>query len=191
MGFYSGLGPRSIVYTHGSFLPTCKGYPAKFQEVVIEDYVWVAMAVTIMPGTRIESNCIISPGVVLSSRIKSNSIVELKSGILSINKLNLLQRFLRNKGDGDIVNIVRQFLEHKQIEFDYDADKCVFQLTDSAEYKVSTDSSEIEFICGSDRIRYDLDNFCVDYSKLKTHRDFLFYLRRRCGIILRTNYSVR
>jgi acetyltransferase-like isoleucine patch superfamily enzyme len=47
LGFYSGLGPRCNVYSHGSFLPVIKGYPAKFETVVLEDYVWVGMAVTI------------------------------------------------------------------------------------------------------------------------------------------------
>ena len=36
------------------------GYPAKFAPIVIEDFVWIAMEVKIMPGAHIAGNCIIN-----------------------------------------------------------------------------------------------------------------------------------
>ena len=77
LGFYSGLGPRSTVYTHGSFLPVTMGYPVRFAPVVMEDHVWIAMEVTVMPGAHIERNCIINPGGVVQGRIRENSIRQL------------------------------------------------------------------------------------------------------------------
>ena len=67
IGFYSGLGPKCTVYTHGSFLPVIEGYPIKFEKVILEDRVWTGMEVMLLPGAYIESNCIINPGVIIGN----------------------------------------------------------------------------------------------------------------------------
>ena len=45
------------------------------------------------------------------------------------------------------------------------------------------------YISDSKELYYDLENFCTDCSKQKIHKKFLFYLRRRCGVTLQTNYN--
>jgi acetyltransferase-like isoleucine patch superfamily enzyme len=190
MGFYSGLGPRCMVYTHGSFLPITKGYPVKFKEIVIEDYVWIAMAVTILPGTYVESNCIINPGVVLKSRIKSNTLIELKPAIFSEINLNKLQRFHKKSNLDYHRKIIDGFLTYCQMDYTHNEEDKNFSAGEKYVFKYSPETDTIELNYDKNKkITYDLGKFCTDYSKQKIHKKFLFFLRRRCGITLRTNYS--
>jgi len=75
MGYYASLGPRSVLYTHGSFLPVTWGYPAKFEEVEIGDQVWISMNVTIGPGVRVGRGSLILPGTVLLEEIPEDRMV--------------------------------------------------------------------------------------------------------------------
>jgi acetyltransferase-like isoleucine patch superfamily enzyme len=189
MGFYSGLGPRCIVYTHGSFLPVTRGYPAKFGMVVLEDYVWVGMAVTILPGTFIESNCIINPGVVLKSRIKSNTLIECSPTAFREMDLRRLQRLLQNKISPDYCKeIIRDFLAYFRLDYVYDQANNCFSTSEDV-FRCFPERNLVELSHrGNSTVRYDLSAFSADPSDLKIHRKFLFYLRRRCGIILTVNY---
>lgn len=190
MGFYSGVGPRCTVYTHGSFLPVTKGYPTKFEKVVLEDYVWIAMAVTILPGTYIESNCIINPGVVLKSRIKSNTLVELNSAVFREIDLSKLQKFLKKSNSYHNKKIISDFLTYYQMDHTHNGEDDSFSVGEKYVFKYSPETDIIELIYNTTKnIRYDLGNFSTDYSKLRIHKKFLFFLRRRYGIILQTNYK--
>jgi acetyltransferase-like isoleucine patch superfamily enzyme len=189
MGFYSGFGPRCTIYTHGSFLPISMGYPAKIEAVFLDDYVWVAMSVTILPGTHIEPNCIINPGVVLKSRVPSNSLMEVKSNVFSTTSVSRLQAILQNTGTGRSFNIIEDFLTYYQIDHQHDKTNRHFLVENSYTFKYSNENDIIELWHGNRKITYDLKNFDVDPSKLKLHKKFVFFLRRRCGIILRTRYG--
>jgi acetyltransferase-like isoleucine patch superfamily enzyme len=189
-GFYSGLGPRCNIYSHGSFLPVIKGYPAKFETVVLEDYVWVGMAVTILPGAYIESNCIINPGVVLKSRIKANTLIEFASTAFRSMDLNRLRNFSKKKSNFDYhKEIVTNFAAHFNMSCEYsDADK-MFLVSGKYTFKCFPESDVIELLHnGNKKIRYDFSASSTDYSKLRIHKRFLFYMRRRYGVILSINY---
>jgi len=69
MGEYSGVGPSSVIYTHGQWLPYTEGWPRKYGDVVLEDHVWVPARVFISPGVRIGSRSIIGSGAVVSKDI--------------------------------------------------------------------------------------------------------------------------
>jgi acetyltransferase-like isoleucine patch superfamily enzyme len=190
LGFYSGLGPRCTVYTHGSFLPVIKGYPAKFEKVVLEDYVWIAMAVIILPGTYIESNCIINPGVVLKSRVKSNTLIEFNPVAFRGMDLNRLQKFVKKKSTSDYYKeIVSSFLVYYQMDYEYNEKDNCFSAGGKYVFTYFPESNMIELVYEKNKkIQYDLDNFAADYSRLKIHKKFLFFLRRRYGVILGINY---
>ena len=192
MGFYSGFGPRCTVYTHGSFLPVTKGYPAKFEEVVLEDYVWIAMAVTILPGTYIESNCIINPGVVLKSRIKSNTLIEFNPAVFRKIDLSKLQKFFKKSNSYHYKKIISDFLTHYQMDHTHNEEDNSFSAGEKYVFKYFPETDIIELIYdATKKITYDLGDFSTDYSKLIIHKKFLFFLRRRCGITLQTNYKNR
>jgi len=190
LGFYSGLGPRCNVYSHGSFLPVIKGYPAKFETVVLEDYVWVGMAVTILPGAYIESNCIINPGVVLKSRIKTNTLIEFAPTAFRSLDLNRLRNFSKKKSSFDYhKDIITNFAAYYHMDCEYtDAEK-TFLVSGKYVFNCFPESDVIELLHnGNKKIRYDFSTSSTDYSTLRIHKRFLFFLRRRYGVILSINY---
>lgn len=189
IGFYSGLGPRCTVYTHGSFLPVNKGYPARFEEVVLEDYVWTGMTVTMMPGAYIESNCIINPGLIISSRIKSNTIVQFNASAFSHLSLNRLQKIMKRDNTHHHERILREFLEHYEMQYIHEKTNNSFGINERLEFKYFPDINKIKLVhSGNKEITYDLENYYTDYSTLDIHKKFLFFIRRRFGITLRTIY---
>ena len=188
LGFYSGLGPESTIYTHGSFLPITLGYPAKFEPVVIEDYVWIGMAVKILPGTHIESNCIINPGVVLKSRIRANSLIEFKSTAFSVMKLNQLQAFLKKLPASQLSTIIENFLIYERMEYTHHKENNSFSSGETVVFKYFSETGIIALYDKNNKITYDINQFSTDVSTSDIHKKFLFFLRRRCGIILQTRY---
>ncbi len=73
LGYYSGLGPCTQVYTHGVWLPYTQGYPRKFEKVTIGDYVWVPAGVLVLPGSVIGTGTILGAGTVVTATIPENS----------------------------------------------------------------------------------------------------------------------
>ena len=73
LGYYSGLGPCTQVYTHGVWLPYTQGYPRKFEKVAIGDYVWVPAGVLVLPGSVIGTGTILGAGAVVTAAIPENS----------------------------------------------------------------------------------------------------------------------
>lgn len=72
---YAGVGPHSILSTHGSFLPAIEGYPAKFAPITIKNKAWLCMNTTVGPGVTVGENSIVLPGTVLSRNVSPNSLV--------------------------------------------------------------------------------------------------------------------
>ena len=188
LGFYSGLGPRCTVYTHGSFLPVTKGYPAKFAPVVIEDYVWIAMEVTIMPGAHIERNCIINPGVVIQGKIKSNSIVQLDPKQYGIHDLSRLQRLSQKDARALHNQIISSFLDSLPEPFQHDEGAADYAVPGRYAFVSRPETNCIELRIKNDRILYDLENFYADENRQPVHKKFLSFIRLRFGITLRTRY---
>jgi len=76
MGYYSALGPRSMVFTHGSFLPFTQGYWVKLAGVTIGSHVWCAAGVFLHPGVEIGDECFVNSRSVVTQSIPSGSVVE-------------------------------------------------------------------------------------------------------------------
>jgi acetyltransferase-like isoleucine patch superfamily enzyme len=188
-GFYSGIGPGCKVYTHGSFLPVTRGYPAKFKDIVVEDFVWIGMAVNLLPGAHIESRCIINTGVTITSRIKEDSFVEVDPNAFRIKNLKPLQRFFKKSNEYYHEHIISDFLGRKELDYEHDKNENVFISKNGIQFKSFPQDNKIEIhYKRSKKITYDLENFYTDHSILKIHEDFLFFLRRRYGLTLRTKY---
>lgn len=73
MGEYAGLGPGSIVYTHGQWLPYTQGWPRTYGDVVLEDYAWVPAKVFLSPGVRVGTKSIVGSGAVVTHDIPPHS----------------------------------------------------------------------------------------------------------------------
>jgi acetyltransferase-like isoleucine patch superfamily enzyme len=186
LGFYSGLGPRCTIYTHGSFLPVTMGYPAKFAPVVIGDFVWIAMEVTIMAGAHIEGNCIINPGTVIEGRVKSNSIVQLDAKQYEIYDLSRLQKL--NKKDAAFFHnqIISSFLNSQSASYQHDAGASSYVVPGRYTFFSLPEKNCIELLIAGEKISYDLGQFYADSSRRPINRDFLSFIRLHHGITLRT-----
>jgi carbonic anhydrase/acetyltransferase-like protein (isoleucine patch superfamily) len=184
LGDYSGLGPRCTVYSHGSFLPVTLGYPAKFAPVIIDDYVWIAMEVTVMPGVRIGRNCIINPGVVVQGTIKPNSLVRLDSQQLVVQDMGLLQKLWRRDPPYWHHKILSEFLASESVSYEYSPAENLYSVPGRYAFTSDTEANTIELHMGRDRILYDLASFTADDCRRAIHARFLRYLRLHFGITL-------
>ena len=75
LGYYSGIGPGSYLYTHGSGLPVTEGYRATFGPICIKNKVWVSMRCVVGPGVTIEEGTNVMPGTVLVESVGSKRVV--------------------------------------------------------------------------------------------------------------------
>jgi acetyltransferase-like isoleucine patch superfamily enzyme len=191
LGFYSGLGPRCIVYTHGSFLPVNKGYPAKFAEIVLEDYVWTAIGVLFLPGSHIESNCIINAGVVINSRIPSGTLLQYDAKQTQKIDLNKIISFSKRNNEYYHRKIIGSFLSSVNMDFSNSPDINVFSCSNGYRFESDPKANTISlYLPGKHQpITCDLENFYCDGSKDKIVKAFLFFVRLRFGITLRIVHS--
>jgi acetyltransferase-like isoleucine patch superfamily enzyme len=191
LGFYSGLGARCIVYSHGSFLPVCKGYPAKFAEIVLEDFVWTAVGVLILPGSHVESNCIINAGVVVNARVPSGTLLQIDAKQFQKLDLNKLIGFAKRDNWYYHQKMITSFLSLMKIEYTISPERNLFQCSNGYQIKSDPDKNTIAlYLRGKDQpIIYDLENYYCDNSSDKIHKAFVPFLRLRYGITLRVNYS--
>lgn len=189
LGFYSGLGPRCTVYTHGSFLPVTMGYPAKFAPVVIEDYVWIAMEVTILAGSRIERNCLINPGVVVQGTIRANSLVQLDPRHYLVRDLGRLQKISQKDIPYWHHKIISDFLDAQSVSYRHDQEAASYSVPGRYLFLSRPEANVIELHIGPDTIRYDLAGFTADRSRHLIHKRFLSYIRLHHGLTLRTRDS--
>lgn len=187
-GFYSGLGPRCTVYSHGSFLPVTMGYPVKFVPVIMEDYVWVGMEVTLMPGAHIERNCIINPGVVIQGRVKSGSLVQVDPGAYGTYDLTRLQKISKKDAAYWHDQIIPAFLNSLSLSFEHDAQARAYTVRGRYAFLSHPEKNVIELVVSDKRVLYDLEEFYATPSRLRLHREFMDFIRFRYGITLRTRY---
>lgn len=190
LGFYAGVGPRSTIYTHGSFLPVTRGYPALFAEVQLEDYVWTGMGVLFLPGSHIEPNCIINPGVVVSGRVPANTRLQLSTEATQKLDQAKLLKFSRRKPDFYHQKMIEEFLEEEGNRCSASPDRRTFEGADGIAFTSKPEQDTIEiFRDGRLIASYDIDGFWTTESSDRMHRRFLAFVRMRYGLILRTRYS--
>jgi len=72
LDYYSGVGPGSYLYTHGSGMPVTEGYRSTFAPIHIKEKVWVNMRSTIGPGVTIGEKSIVMPGTILLESVGPN-----------------------------------------------------------------------------------------------------------------------
>ena len=71
-----GMGARTIIFTHGSFLPYTDGYWANFGKVTIGNNVWIATGVFVHPGVTIEDSVFVNSRSVISGTVPFGSVME-------------------------------------------------------------------------------------------------------------------
>ncbi|MFH1722885.1 MAG: acyltransferase [Candidatus Altiarchaeota archaeon] len=75
LGVASGIGARSILYTHGVWHSVLTGAPHQFAPITIKDRVWIAANVFVMPGTTIGEDAIVAACSVVTREVNEGSVV--------------------------------------------------------------------------------------------------------------------
>jgi len=75
LGKNAGIGADSWLYTHGVWHSILSGAPVKFGPIIIQDRVWIAANVFIMPDITIGEDAIVGARSVVTKNIKSDSMV--------------------------------------------------------------------------------------------------------------------
>jgi acetyltransferase-like isoleucine patch superfamily enzyme len=74
VGDESGVGGRSLIFTHASWQSILEGYPVEFAPITIGRNVWLPWQVFVLPGVEIGDNVTIAAGSVVSRSIPANSL---------------------------------------------------------------------------------------------------------------------
>jgi acetyltransferase-like isoleucine patch superfamily enzyme len=188
-GFYSGVGPRCTIYTHGSFLPVTLGYPAVFAEVVLEDFVWTAMEVLFLPGARVGRNCIINPGVVVLGKVPDGTRLQMSPEAFKHLDQEKLRRLAHRTPAYYHQAIIKGFLRSRHEDWSEDEGATIYRFAGGTDFRSLVDANRIELWRNGARIAgYDLETFHTDHSRDSVHRLFLVYIRRHFGLTLRVRY---
>ncbi len=118
LGNHVGIGGFSLIFTHGVWSNYFKGGPVTFEEVIIEDDVWIPWRVFVMPGVTIGKGSIIGANSLVNKNIPKNSLAAgsptkiLKEGFLK----EPSSEEIINKLDEAVVNFFKYLLFKKKIE---------------------------------------------------------------------------
>ena len=103
--------------------------------------------------------------------------------------VNRLINFSRKSNQVYHEKIIKEFLEQEKIEYQHNPEDRVFTTKEKGNVSYNADNNVIYLtVSKNKKITYDLENYYVDHSDNRFHKDFVFFLRRRYGLILRTKY---
>jgi acetyltransferase-like isoleucine patch superfamily enzyme len=74
VGDESGLGGRSLIFTHAAWQSVLEGYPVEFAPITIGANVWLPWQVFVLPGVEIGDNVTVAAGSVVSRSIPGNAL---------------------------------------------------------------------------------------------------------------------
>lgn len=75
IGNHVGIGGHTLIFTHGTWANYLKGGSVTFGSVYIEDHVWLAWRVFIMPGVKIGKYSIVSANSTLFNSFPNNTLI--------------------------------------------------------------------------------------------------------------------
>ncbi|MCW3005759.1 MAG: putative lipid biosynthesis protein [Solirubrobacterales bacterium] len=74
VGDESGLGGRSLIFTHAAWQSILEGYPVEFAPITIGRNVWLPWQVFVLPGVEIGDDVTVAAGSVISRSIPGGSL---------------------------------------------------------------------------------------------------------------------
>lgn len=74
IGNGTGIGGRTLIWTHGSWQSILDGYPIAFADTTLGDNVWLPWHIIIMPGVTIGSGATLGAGSVVTKDIPAKSL---------------------------------------------------------------------------------------------------------------------
>jgi hypothetical protein len=102
------LGPRSMVFTHGSYLPFTEGYWVRFAPVSIGSYVWLAAGAYVSPGARIGSNVFVHPRSLVAGDVADGSVMQGNPAT----EVDRMERLRREMTSRRVERAIEQVLDH-------------------------------------------------------------------------------
>lgn len=188
--YYSGVGPGSYLYTHGSGMPVTEGYHASFSPIHIKEKVWVNMRATVGPGVTIGENSIILPGTILLESVGPNRLVAGDPV-----KLTNLPRLSRPPDANGMRDIAKRILAD-YCEWQKNNGNTACELRDSVlvlgsgrrTTTVTIDApGDIALLTGkgekSDRAYFNLADLSTDGGRFPVKSEFEKFLRMYFGLI--------
>jgi acetyltransferase-like isoleucine patch superfamily enzyme len=103
-----GVGPRSMIFTHGSYLPITEGYWVRFAPVSLGSYVWLAAGVYVSPGARIGSNVFVHPRSLVTGEVPDGSVMQ-GNPATEIDRMDRLRRQMTARR---VERAMEQVLDH-------------------------------------------------------------------------------
>ena len=74
IGDDSGIGGRTLIFSHGTWQSRLEGYPCTFAPVTIGNNVWIAWNCFILPGVEIGDGVLVSAGSVVTKSIPAKAL---------------------------------------------------------------------------------------------------------------------
>jgi acetyltransferase-like isoleucine patch superfamily enzyme len=74
VGDESGLGGRSLIFTHAAWQSILEGYPVEFAPITIGRNVWLPWQVFVLPGVEIGDDVTVAAGSIVSRSIPGGSL---------------------------------------------------------------------------------------------------------------------
>ncbi len=198
LGYYSGIGPGSYLYTHGVWLPYTEGYPRRFAEITLKEYVWIPAQVFVGPGVEIKENTIVASGSRIFKNIGPNIFftdhVQEPRSINTIIKNKPKTTFLKK--------LLDEFLNTRNIQYSTNSvgtDHFEYILTDrnikkfdllpsAIDLPKELKSDTIYFLCiSNEKLPQTSNVFCFDpfiatKSKNKRYLQLKSFFEREAGI---------
>ena len=206
-----GIGAKTMIYTHGSFLPYTEGYWVKFGKVIIGNNVWLAAGVFIQPGVEIGQNVFANSRSVITKNIETGMVVQ-GFPAKEIGSIESLRRQVSpGKRDDLIKNVLKHFIKYMKqtrkaivVKHAYD-EMLVFDLFDnryviglinhkgaSHEEMKKVDCRRIALVNSSDGcslpsadkvILFDFISMEASFSKDRVFQDLYMFFRQYYGLI--------
>jgi len=190
LDYYSGVGPGSYLYTHGSGMPVTEGYRSTFSPIHIKEKVWVNMRSIVGPGVTIGEKSIIMPGTILLESVGPNRLVAGDPV-----KLSNLPRFsMPGNGDGLKEIALRILADYSNWLKEYDRVECdlkdstLLLKNGSGRISITIDApGDIALLTRkgdkSENAYFNLADLSTDQSRFETKTDFEKFLRMYFGLI--------
>jgi len=110
IGYDVGIGENSSIFTHGYFPPADEGYPVTYASVRIEDCVWMAAGIIILPGVTIGEKAIIAAGSVITKSVPKEVVAEGNPAKIIID----VKRIINKK---DFVIVMEEIIDQYKSDF--------------------------------------------------------------------------
>lgn len=145
-----GIGPRTMIFTHGSFLPYTEGYWAKFGRVIIGNRVWLGAGVFLHPGIEIGNDVFVNSRSVICKKVPDGKVAEgfPAGAIIDMNQIR------RSVSPQRKERLIRQILKHfashisktqKDLQIEkFKDDDCIYKLKNKT-YRIVIEGPNQDF----------------------------------------------